>query len=152
MFFRDFDMVVRRVSDVVSMTWMREGERQHPKMLYRLEMADGEFRYIDSENFDLISAGKCSYFGAAAGTVLLSVFDYDENGVEEQIVERYPLIGWQIDANGEVRPVTPTRVWTDDDLWSAIMPNGTVFTGNQNLFENEAAFFQHLAKKSNPNV
>jgi hypothetical protein len=147
-FFRDFNLVARRVADVVSMTWIQVEDRQHPNMLYNAEMSDGKYQFVDQKNSEIILHGKGQYIPAAANTTLLNIFESKEEGKGQQLTERFPLIGWHISGDGFVTPVTASSVWEDENDWYVVLPNGSVFSSQSNNYESEEALLFYLRTRN----
>jgi hypothetical protein len=147
MFFRDFDMVLRRVSDIVAMESVRESERQHHAIRYRLEMADKQYRYVDEISAETILDASAKLLPAVAGAYLLDLNEPEEG--EEQNDDpfiRLPVLGWRVNTEGGVRPITSSGYWSDS-RWNVLMPDGCVIDGAGSTYSSESEYVVFL--KSN---
>jgi hypothetical protein len=147
LFFRDFNAIFRRISDVVSLTWIPVASRENPHMLYRVQMENGEYYTVDQENSEVILHGSGEYLPAAPNITIIDVIDDVEDGVETQYVERFPLIGWHISDDDYVTPVTAKYVWPDERDWYAVLADGKVFSSRSNYYESEQALLLHLQNR-----
>mgnify|MGYP001615493607 FL=1 len=143
MFFRDFDMTLRRVSDVVAMDWVRESERSNHTVRYRVEMADGQYRYVDDVNFGIIMNASSQLLPAIAGTILLELKDTEHEERTNDPFHRTPVIGWRIDQEGGIRPITSAGFW-EDEKWNVLMPNGSVVDAFGSTFASEADCLKYI--------
>ncbi len=142
LFFRDFEMTLRRVLDVVAMDWVRESERSNHAIRYRLEMADKQYRYVDDINFEIIMTASAKLLPAMAGTILLGPKDIEDRANDP--FDRTPVIGWRIDQDGGMRPITSSGYW-EDEKWNVLMPNGNVVDAYGSTFASEADCLKYLS-------
>ena len=142
MYFRDFDLVVRKTADIISMRWLAENSRPHPKALYVVNLAGDELCYLDEDSFNEVSQGPWSFIGAPVGTILLEDVSA-EDGTSE--VERSPVIAWAISSAGKPLPVTATGRY-EFAFWHVLLPDGKVCGADGQTYPSELKYLSETGK------
>lgn len=125
MFFRDWDLTLRRVADVKSVAFIPDDQRTHALACYRVTMQSGEIFEICEDSYDTIVHAAAHYVPAQDGFLLIEYRTNFGDSSQEGFF-RLPVLAWRVSDIGKTRPVVSSGVCDIED-WFVISPDGTIF-------------------------